>query len=232
MAVAARLFELEQVDAELERREAELLEARRAQARNPELDAAEARLQDLRAQERGANAEQRALEAELADLEAKIKRDETRLYGGQIVDSRELTSLERELERYRSQREALEERLLLAMERLEEVQTAVAASADRVGVVQRQWEADKPGLADRVTRTEETLARLRAERESLAGSIDPQSLSLYQRLRASSTHAVSSVSNGVCQRCRVTIPPRDVQHARSGSLVTCMNCARILYVGS
>src|SRR5438067_1882587 len=92
-------------------------------------------------------------------------------------------------------------------------------------------EAEQPALARRIAEGEDALTQLRAERESLAGSLDAPSLAMYQRLRSSSRHAVSSVSNGVCQWCRVTIPSKDVQHARSGELVTCSNCARILYVG-
>lgn len=232
MAIAAQLFRLEQLDAELERLEAELQETRRKQGRNPELEAADARLEDLRAQEREAATEQRALESDLADLEAKIKRDQTRMYGGQIVDPRELSSLEKELEHYRVQRDELEERLLLAMERLEGVQEAVATTGRRTNEARERWEIERPELVNRQGQIADSLAALRDEREALAAAIDPRSLSLYQRLRASSGHAVSAVSNGVCQWCRVGIPPKDVQHARADALVTCTNCQRILYVGS
>jgi uncharacterized protein len=231
MAVTAQLYRLEELDTELERRGAELTEARVAQRRNRELEAAEARLEELRSQEREASAEQRALEVELEQIEGKIARDQKRMYGGQIVDPRELASLERELEHYRTQRGDLEERLLLAMERLEGIQEALRSWTERLREVRERWEAQKPILARQIEGITASLASLRAERESLAGSIDPPALNLYGRLRSSSQHAVSHVSNGVCQWCRVTIPSKDVQHARSGSLVTCSNCARVLYVG-
>ena len=232
MAVAASLFRLEQLDAEIQQTEAELAATRRRQGRNSELEATERRLDDLRNQERAATTEQHSLESDLADVETKMKRDQARMYCGQIVDPRELASLERELEHLRAQRDAVEERCLVAMERLEELQQAVATVSRQANEMRDRWEANRPELARQEEGLVDALAALRDQRSSLAASIDPQALNLYGRLQASAGHAVSVVSNGVCQWCRVVIPPKDVQHARAGSLVTCTNCARILYTGA
>lgn len=230
MVVPTQLFQLERLDADLTQRAAELAETRRRQGRNTEIEAAEARLAALRVQEQAAGTEQRALDAELASLETRIKRDQTRMYGGQIVDSRELASLEKELQHYRAQRDEMEDRLLLVMEQQEEVQEAVHQASRQANEVRDRWEANRPALARQAEAIEDALAGLRAERDALAASIDPQALNLYERLRHQSGHAVSHVDNGICQWCRVGIPPKDVQHARAGALVTCTNCARILHV--
>ena len=231
MAVAAELFHLEQLDTALDGCETALLDLRRRTQRNPELERAETEASALAARERAVAAEQRALEAELADVEARIKRDDARMYGGQIVDPRELASLQRELAHHSTQRDALEEQLLQAMESFEEVQQGAAAAARRAEELRRQWEADRPGLDEERHRLSAEIARLRAERETLTATLDTRALQLYTRLHAASGHAISNVTSGVCQWCRVTIPPKDVQHARSGALVTCSNCARILHVG-
>lgn len=232
MAVAESLFQLEQHDAQLERREAELREIRQRRQRNRELEAAQARLERLRSEEQTAAAGQHALELELSTLESKITRDRTRMYGGQIVDPRELASLEKELEHYSAQRDALEEQVLLAMERLEGLQESAASAAGDVEELRQRWEVDRPALQRREEELAGSLTQLQAEREALAASLDPSALELYRRLRAGSGHAVSHVTDGICQWCRVAIPPKDVQHARGGALVTCTNCARILYAGS
>jgi predicted nucleic acid-binding Zn-ribbon protein len=153
------------------------------------------------------------------------------MYGGQIVDPRELASLEKELHHDTTERDALEERCLLAMERVESLQEAVAVAARQVEEARQRWETEGPAQARQVEQLAGDLADLRAERDALAASIDPRSFRLYERLRASTGHAVSLVSDGVCQWCRVAIPPKDVQHARSGALVTCTNCQRILFAG-
>src|SRR5947209_7323481 len=126
MAVAAQLFQLEQLDSQIERDEAALADLRRRHGKNPELDTEEARVARLRADDDRLAAEQRSLESDLTDLEARIKRDDSRMYGGQIVDSRELASLQLELEHLRSRRDAVEEQVLALMERIETLDADLA----------------------------------------------------------------------------------------------------------
>jgi predicted nucleic acid-binding Zn-ribbon protein len=231
MAVAAQLFRLEQLDADIEQHQAALADVQRREKTNPELQAAEAALQTSRADETRLSSELRGLESDLSDLEARITRDNTRMYGGQIVDARELASIERELQHMQTQRGPLEDRILEAMEKLETVQAQIQTGERNAGSLRASWESSRPDLERRRQELGTELAALREEREALAGTLDAPSLSMYTRLRANSGHAVSHVSNGVCQWCRVTLPPKDVQHARS-TLVFCNNCARILYIGT
>jgi predicted nucleic acid-binding Zn-ribbon protein len=198
-------------------------------AANPQLAAARARLEALRKSEQEASAAQRGLEAELSDVEAKIGRDQTRMYSGQIVDPRELASLEREIEHYKGRQDELEGRCLEQMELTDTLRQQLADAGRRVDELRERWEADQPALSRQVAGLTDRLSGLRTEREQLAGSIEPRSLDHYRRLRTSLGHAVSRISGGVCQWCRVSIPPKDVQHVHAGALVTCSNCGRILY---
>jgi predicted nucleic acid-binding Zn-ribbon protein len=232
MSIPAQVLRLDQLDTEIEQTEAAMSEARRRRLRNPELDAAEARVVRLRENERAAALHQRQLEAELADVEAKIKRDNTRMYSGQIVDPRELGSLERELTNYGVKRDDLEQSVLEAMEHAEAFADEIAASDAGARKTRAEWETDRPSLERQEAELAERLKQLQAEREAAVADVSPQTVSTYSRLRAQSGHAVSVVRNGVCQWCRVNIPQKDVQHARAGALVSCTNCERILYVGS
>ena len=231
MAVAGQLFRLEQLDSEIDQHEAALADLRRRHTRNADVEEAEAAVVRLRAERDMRAAEQRRLESDLADLEARIKRDNDRMYGGKIVDARELASLERELGHHREQRDGVEERLLQLMEEIETLDSRLAAEERAASHLRKEWEDGRPEIARQHTRIRTELRELREQRDALAATLDPRSLSVYTRLRTGSGHAVSSVTNGVCQWCRVVIPPKDVQHARS-ALVTCSNCARVLYIGS
>lgn len=232
MALAASLFALEQLDSDIERRETAIRDARRRIDRNPELEAAQARLEKVRAQSQTALTEQRAMENEIADLDARIRRDHSRLYSGQVVDAREIASLERELEHYRSHKDELEESCLTVMERVERLQAEMDSLSARANQLRQRWEADRVDLTRELQWLTDELAGLRAEREREAAALDPRSLDLYDRMRKSLGHAVSEVTGGVCAMCHVSIPAKDVQHARSGTtLVQCPNCGRILHVG-
>ena len=231
MTVTASLIHLQELDAEIERRVQELAAIRRQQSRNPELAATEKRLEDMRAQERMAVKQQRALEADLAAIESTIKRDQARMYGGQIVDARELASLERELEHYGARRAEVEERVLETMEQVDGMQRQIGQLSRRVDALRQEWEAGRPGLTRQAEEWRTKLQDLERERDALAKALDPRSLQVYTRLRASAGQAVSALVDGVCSTCRVAVPHKDVQHARSGALVTCPNCARILHAG-
>jgi predicted nucleic acid-binding Zn-ribbon protein len=152
------------------------------------------------------------------------------MFSGQIVDSRELGSLEKELAHLRAQRSDVEERLLDVMQTVETLQSELVAAGTKVEETRSRWDTDRPETEVRITRLTDELEDLRAERESLAAELDPRSIDMYQRLRKASGHAVSAVSGGICQWCRVAIPSKDLQHARAGALVACNNCARILYI--
>lgn len=231
MAIAETVFRLEQLDTELEGREAELRDTQRRRQRNPELEAARARLAQLTAFETAAAAENRSAEADLGVLEERMKRTQARMYGGLVVDPRELSSLEKELEHAAAQRDALEDRSLEAMERLESFQSQVAETRERVSTLEQEWESAKPGLAQHARDVAAAIASLKQQREPLVAELDPRTLDMYTRLRASLGHAVSQVSSGICGWCRVSIPQKDVQHARGNAIVGCPNCRRILYVG-
>jgi uncharacterized protein len=228
--VPAQLLRLEQLDTQLEQQESSLTELRNSQRRNPELATAETQLARLQKDEAAAATQQRSLEADLSTLQSKIARDNTRMFSGQIVDSRELGSLEKELAHLRAQRSDVEERLLDVMQTVETLQSELVAAGTKVEETRSRWDTDRPETEVRITRLTDELQDLRAERESLAAELDPRSIDMYQRLRKASGHAVSAVSGGICQWCRVAIPSKDLQHARAGALVACNNCARILYI--
>lgn len=231
MSIAEQLHQLDAIDADIERLEAELADARRHIRQNPALEAAERRLDELRTREHVTAGALRGREQELSELEARIERDQKRMYGGQIVDSRELASLEREIGHHRAQRDVSEEQVLVLMEEIESLQTQLAPASREANTVREQWEADRTALTRQVEHTTDVLAGMRDEREEMAATIDPKALDLYTLARTRSGHAVSTLSDGVCGACRVTLPPRDIQHARAGVLVSCPNCARILYAG-
>lgn len=231
MTVVATLFRLDAVDTEIERTEATLRELARRQARNPALETTETKLKSLRAQLQAAEAEQRSSESNLSDLEARIARDQKRMYSGQIVDPRELGSLEREIEHYRQRRDLLEDECLQGMERIETLQSQATALEREIDALRRAWEESAPSLTEQRAGLQGTLAARKEDREALLQEAGPRAADTYARLRTSLGHAVSTVSGGVCGACRVTIPARDVQHARGGEIVMCMNCGRILYAG-
>ncbi|HCF99526.1 MAG TPA: hypothetical protein DEV93_03175 [Chloroflexi bacterium] len=231
MALAETVFRLEQLDSDVEARETALRELRRRAQRNPGLETARSVLDRLAEKESAAAHENRSAEADLADLEARIKKTRERMYSGKVVDPRELSSLEKELQHWATRRDELEEQCLQAMDELDSLREEMARAKTRLEAVEREAEAARPRLAQLEQEAANEIARLRSERQPLLESIDPRTRNLYESTRKSMGHAVSQVSGGVCAWCHVSIPAKDLQHARGNEIVTCPHCRRILYVG-
>lgn len=232
MAISTQLFELERLDTDLLSLQKHLHDLRRLLQESPQVRVAEDHLASLQTRLHDLQRQQRVLEAELADVEARIARDQGRIYGGQVVDPREIATLEREVLHDREKRDPLEDRLLTIMEQVDTLAPQVAAAQRAAQEARAQWESGKPDGTRRAQETAGALAELRADRERLAAQIDPRTLEQYTRLRRTQGNAVSLITGGICQWCRVGIPAKDVQHVRAGQLVTCPNCTRILHAAS
>ncbi|MFC1940720.1 zinc ribbon domain-containing protein, partial [Chloroflexota bacterium] len=74
------------------------------------------------------------------------------------------------------------------------------------------------------------LASLKHKRQQLVSEIDPQVIETYQLLRKHKGTAVAKVTEGICRGCRISLPVTELQQVRSGSLVRCSSCGRILFL--
>jgi predicted nucleic acid-binding Zn-ribbon protein len=77
----------------------------------------------------------------------------------------------------------------------------------------------------------EEIEKLKAERVTLAASVDESYLSRYERImRHRQDVAVVPVQHGNCGGCHLQLPPQVAHQAkRSEEMVTCEQCGRILY---
>ncbi|MBA7679986.1 hypothetical protein ES703_88293 [subsurface metagenome] len=79
-------------------------------------------------------------------------------------------------------------------------------------------------------RVKALLSDLRNKRQALWDKIDPHTTELYQQLKKQKVTAVAKVEQGICIGCRISLSTATLQQVRSGNLVQCTNCGRILYL--
>ena len=172
------------------------------------------------------------LEAELAALESKASGVADRLYGraGVVSSPKELQNLQADLDMLRRQKDALEERVLLAMEEREgaadlekRTEEAVATLRDRLRQAQAACEEARRRVEDELRDVEATTARLRAD-------VPPDVLSLYDRIREIGDGvAAAALSGGVCGGCQLRLSSAEYEAARHAhGIVRCEACRRIL----
>jgi|FaiFalDrversion3_1042247.scaffolds.fasta_scaffold00116_13 predicted nucleic acid-binding Zn-ribbon protein len=176
---------------------------------------------------------QRELEWEVEEQRRKAKAVEDKLYGGSVRNPKELQDLQADLESLRRQLARREDALLEVMLQGEEQEAALREREALLARRQEEWQGEQAALQAQKAALEGELAALEQQRAGQAARINGQALRLYQELRGRRQgRAVARVERGLCGGCRITLPTSLIQQARGGnSLVQCMSCERILFVG-
>ncbi|MBI3416092.1 MAG: hypothetical protein HY043_12405 [Verrucomicrobia bacterium] len=75
------------------------------------------------------------------------------------------------------------------------------------------------------------LAELESNRDQLAGGVDERTLARYERLLANKgENVIVGIDHGVCGGCHMKLPIQSVVSCQGEEeIVSCPNCARILY---
>lgn len=226
------LYDLQQVDLEIQGVSGRLKEIAATLGENAELKRARKMATDAQAELAKCRAKMHDLDLEVSSLSQKIETNESRLYSGRVTNPKELANLEEELASLKRWREKREEDLLEAMLATEEAEASLSDAQAILAQVSETWGAEQGDLADEQTTLQARLEELGDRRQSLIAVVGPEDVVTYERLRQRKAgRAVAAVKDGVCEGCRMNPPSSQVQHARSGSdLVFCNNCGRILHV--
>ena len=232
MSKGRQLYELQEVDLEIEAKKEALSNVQSRLGQSQALDEARANLATQKNCVDELNASQRAGEWEVEDLRTKVAGTEQKLYGGTVKNPKELSSLQEQVEHLKRRRREEEDRLLDIMTDVEEAQTSLAMINQEVESLEKSWKEEQAELSREQDRLSTNLANLEQRRKDLGSRVDETSLRLYEELRTKKKgRAVAKVEQGMCQGCRIVLPVRELQRARaSQELVQCGNCERILYV--
>lgn len=231
MSIASQLFHLQAVDTELESDvQAVTGITRRLGDRSP-ITEAENRLAAERKKLEELTRQQRSTEWEAEDLASKIATIEQQLYGGRVRNPKELTDLQQEANALKARHAILEDK---ALETMEQVELATGTTSELEGQLKKleaQWQAEQKQLSEEKERLQAAIATLKEERESLAAGIDPEAMAIYQDMKKKrGGTAVTRVEQGLCRGCRIMLPVTDFQRLRTGALVRCGSCGRILFL--
>jgi uncharacterized protein len=229
--IAVALYQLQQIDLELER----ISNEQQAVATSLQSDAT---LQKLRAEHKRAEQQlqvalqaQRDAEWALEDVSQRLKAQAQRLYSGIVKNPKELNALQQEIQHLRMQQGLQEEKTLEAMDATESSQEAVQTKSAELRRAEEAWISQSAALLARRDQLESRQQEVQAKREQLTTRLDVGLVSRYDNIRRTRQgRAVSKVEQSSCQWCRVILTPSQLQHVRTSSeLQTCSNCGRILY---
>lgn len=230
MTTAKQLFDLQEIDLQIEAGEkavkqmtADLGESKELLAARDSLSAEQQKLDALMA-------EQKSLDWDIDDLSTKLKGLEKDLYSGRIRVPKELGSLQQEIAAVKTRRSQLEDRVLVLMEKIEAAHAAIAQLTVLYQKTATEWKSRQLELDRNIQAGKQTLVNLAQKRAALLPSIASDSLQIYQIVKQRKGSAVAKVEQGICRGCRILLPANELQAARSGKLVQCSSCGRILYL--
>ncbi|MGC8786542.1 MAG: zinc ribbon domain-containing protein [Anaerolineae bacterium] len=230
--VGNTLYQLQLLDIELTEQASKLREAEGLRGESAELVAARNAYQQASQELTQWRSRLRDLEFELHRIMEKIAATEQRLYGGQVTNPKELRGLQQDHEHLKRSQQGLEDEVLLAMTRVDELEKQVAESGAQLKTVEARWQAEQERLAQQIAQLQARIATVKKQRATVAARLEPATLVLYEELRRKKGgRAVALMVDQMCQGCRVMVPTSKAQIVRRGQeLITCTNCGRILVV--
>ena len=229
--IAAALYQLQQLDLELERVAAEQQVVVKSLQGNASLQELRIELNSAQQQLRSRLQAQKEAEWALEELTRRLGVQEQRLYSGMVSNPKELNALQQEIQHLRTQQGRQEDTYLEVMEATELLQEESRRKAETLQQAEEAWTRESAAMLARRDQLEVRKQELQARRTQMLTSIDAGFISRYEAMRrAKQGRAISKVEQNSCQWCRVILTPSELQRVRiSSELQTCTNCGRILY---
>ena len=229
--VAALLFQLQQLDLELDRLQSEQQAITNTLQSNSKLRRLRSEYETAQQQVQSGLQTQKEAEWALEDVNRRLKAQEQRLYNGTVTNAKELQSLQQEVQRLRAQQSRQEEVVLEVIDAAESLQETAQRKSTALQEAQAAWEQECSAQIARRDQLDARRQELQTKRTQLASTLEEELHSRYNTLRRTKQgRAISKVEQNSCQWCRVILTPSELQRVRiSKDLQTCSNCGRILY---
>ncbi|MFC1923771.1 zinc ribbon domain-containing protein [Chloroflexota bacterium] len=232
MNIGKQLYDLQQIDLNLEAKVEELRLVESQLGDNRVLIQGQAELegeQDCLAE---LEKKQKAAEWRVDDLQAKLDPLNKELYSGTVKNPKELSSLQQQVESFKSQINREEDGILEIMSQVEMQQKKIVSKTSEVEKLREDLQRRREELLAEQAELKSTIDMMEQKREELASTVEPDHIELYEALRVRKQgQAVARIEQGRCQGCRIALPMSELQQARMGGLAQCSSCSRVLCLG-
>ena len=232
MDVVQALYELQEMEGDLQKSKADLAELVSRLDHNEGV----ARSRDRSARANQAfnklQLQQSELDLDVQATAGRLKELEQRLYSGNTAASKDLLALQHEIKFTKEKHAGLEEKLLEKMEQVETGQKAVATIDAELAATESAWETELPKLQQEQVRLEQHAKDVAAAYQTAEAAADPSDLKTYRILQKSRGTAIAKVDRGMCSGCTIAVPSHELQKLRTATTpMRCSSCGRFLFVG-
>jgi len=222
------LIALQRTDREIQRLKAEIAELpKRVAAIEQQLAGTKAVLEKAKSAVKTDEAARRKYETAITDLRQKISkyRDQSL----EVKTNEQYKALLHEIQFAEREIGANEDKILELMVNAEVREKEVKAAEADLKKETADIEKEKKIAHDRTAADEKELADWSAKREAARAAIDADLLRHYERVSKFRGSGLAEVLEQKCTGCSVFLRPQTYNEVRSGKMIYCDSCQRILY---
>lgn len=222
---------------ELQKLDLRIMEINEIRRKIPErLQAAEAPLRDATqilnettAAVDAAIKDRRSHERDLEAHEAQTDKMKSRL--SELKTNKEYQAHLFEIELSNKKRGDFEEKILLCMEKIDQLQRKAKETQEKVKALETMFGQERNVLDEQARALAAELAQLESQLREVSARVEKNLLERYNQIKATrKDHALAAVRDGMCLGCRLQIPPQLIAEVkRSEDLHVCPYCRRMLY---
>jgi len=196
-----------------------------------QLAATEAGVESLKQKGRQVEVERKSLELDVGTRTESILRLKTQQY--QTRKNDEFQAIGHEIARYENEIRKLEDQELELMIEADKLKGEIEAADKSARATKESISRQLTDLETKSKALGSQQQELETERAALAAQIDDDLLDQFERLfNSKGDAAVVAVEHGVCTGCHMKVTTATAARVKAGKeIVSCENCARILYLG-
>jgi len=194
-----------------------------------QLAASVAGVEALKQKARQVEMDRKKLELDVGTRTETISRLKTQQY--QTRKNDEFQAIGHEIERYESEIRKIEDDELELMVEADKVKADLGVEEKKSATVKESVARQTADLEAKSETLQSRLEELTKERAEIAGKIDEDLLSRFERLFKSKGDAVVvALEHEVCTGCHMKVTAQTAHRVKAGKeIVSCENCGRILY---
>jgi len=194
-----------------------------------QLAASVAAVEVLKQKARHVEMDRKKLELDVGTRAETISRLKTQQY--QTRKNDEFQAIGHEIERYENEIRKIEDEELELMVQADKIKEDLGEEEQTAAAVRESIARQTKDLEEKSTTLQSRLEELTKERAEIAGKIEEDLLSRFERLFKSKGDAVLvALEHEVCTGCHMKVTAQTAHRVKAGrEIVSCENCGRILY---
>jgi len=170
----------------------------------------------------------RKLELDVAEVDEKVIK--TRKQLDQATQASEFTGLKEQLARFEQEKAAIEENLMLVLEKIEELRSQSKDLAERSDQARSQYDELRAEVEKNTVEYRDEVQSLEGPLQLARDGTDAELLEVFDRLFPSiGATVVVSLEDHTCGGCHLNVSSQVVEKVHAGAVVVnCPSCSRIL----